>query len=130
MHGGKIKNMQEPKNRRSGVCPVSLEDLLNEIKLSHFMDSFIREGVDMDLLLSLNDGDMKECLKEVGMSRFGERHRLITVIRREKESRSLQIVSQSVSSTEELLLDDRHESPSSSRSSPLDENLSDASESL
>ena len=130
MHGGKIKNMQEPKNRRSGVCPVSLEDLLNEIKLSHFMDSFIREGVDMDLLLSLNDGDMKECLKEVGMSRFGERHRLITVIRREKESRSHQIVSQSVSSTEELLLDDTHESSSSSKSSPLDENLKAASESL
>ena len=130
MHGGKIKNMQEPKNRRSGVCPVSLEDLLNEIKLSHFMDSFIREGVDMDLLLSLNDGDMKECLKEVGMSRFGDRHRLITVIRREKESRSHQIVSQSVSSTEELLLDDTHESSSSSKSSPLDENLKAASESL
>ena len=57
-------------------CPkITLEQMLENLGLSNLYEKFISEGVDMDMLISLNNKDMKECMTEVGIKRFGDRHR-------------------------------------------------------
>ena len=44
------------------------------------------EGVDMEMLLSLNRDDLKDCLKDVGVLRFGDRHKISEKLLKEKRN--------------------------------------------
>ena len=64
--------------------PVTLKSMLSELGLSHFLENFESEGVDLKMLISLNKDDQKECFKEIGVKRFGDRHKLTERISIEK----------------------------------------------
>ena len=95
VHGG-VPNIKEP-DVQLFVQPrhlqrnelVTLDDILHELKLEELKNNFDKERVDIDVLLSLNEEEMKECLREVGMSRFGDRHRFVTRVRSIKNSRTV-----------------------------------------
>ena len=56
-------------------CIASLEDILVELGLNNHLKNFEDEGVDIDMLLSLKSTfEIKDCLKEIGIKRFGDRH--------------------------------------------------------
>ena len=42
--------------------------------------SNLYEGVDMDMLISLNNTDMKDCMRDVGIKRFRDRHKIVESI--------------------------------------------------
>ena len=64
--------------------PVTLQSMLNELGLTNLIENFESEGVDLKMLISLNKADQKECFKEVGVKRFGDRHKLVERIAIEK----------------------------------------------
>ena len=64
--------------------PLTLENMLKELGLSNLLENFAAEGVDMDMLKSLSNEDTKECMKEVGVKRFGDRHKILQQISIEK----------------------------------------------
>ena len=49
--------------------------------MKFFFENFVAEAVDLKMLLSFNESDMKECMKDIGIKRFGDRHKLIEKIR-------------------------------------------------
>ena len=66
------------------VSTISIETILKEIGLKNLLKNFISEGVDFDMLVKLNDSNLKECFKEIGINRFGDRHRIVERIGVEK----------------------------------------------
>ena len=60
----------------------NLETKLKELCLEIFFENFVAEAIDLKMLLILfNESDMKECMKDIGIKRFGDRHKLIEKIR-------------------------------------------------
>ena len=55
---------------------ISLEEMLKEIKLENLLHNFVSEGMDMEILLTMDENDIKECLREIGIKRFGDRHKI------------------------------------------------------
>lgn len=53
-----------------------LKDILRDLNLVNLLENFENEGVDLDLLISMDKDDLKDCLKEVGVKRFGDRYRI------------------------------------------------------
>ena len=75
------------------TCETTLEDILNELDLSIYLKNFQDEGVDMDMLLSMTTSfEIKDCLKEIGIKRFGDRHniseKVLIVQRKSKKTNS------------------------------------------
>ena len=55
----------------------SLTNMLKELDLENLLENFVSDGVDLAMLLSFNNTDMKECMKDIGIRRFGDRHRIV-----------------------------------------------------
>ena len=143
VHRGVTERVEEPEQAEESMSTDErnispLSDILKKLDLHHFMKSFIKEGVNLDIILTLNDNDMKECLREIGMVRFGDRQRFIVMIRCEKENTKQSVDSQRITddtrahqnpqsndTNEELLSDDLPDISILTKSSPLNENVSD-----
>ena len=67
---------------------VDLKDVLKDLNLDSLLRNFESEGVDLDLLITLDKAEIKDSLKEIGVKRFGDRHKLCERILVEKRSRS------------------------------------------
>ena len=140
VHGGMRNETKNAAHNTEVTIPkarnkASLKNILTELKLEAFLESFEREGVDMEDILTMDENEIKDCLKEIGMTKFGDRHRFVIVVRREKEmnhpkevdsntnAEEIHILTNSDDDTERLL-ENSIESHSSNKSSPLNENSS------
>ena len=81
---GNIYDIDIPVTELAAENVLTLEDMLKELGLSNLLENFTAEGVDMDMLKSLNNEEMEECMKEVGVKRFGDRHNILQHILIEK----------------------------------------------
>ena len=68
---------QRPGVTSNDVSTISIETILKEIGLESLLTNFISEGLDFDMLVKLSDANLKECSKENGIKRFGDRHRIV-----------------------------------------------------
>jgi hypothetical protein len=108
---GIIYDIDIPVTGLAAEIEIPLEDMLEEMGLSNLLENFVAEGVDMDMLKSLNNEDMKEYMKEVGVKRFGDRHKIVQQIsigKRKGVSKKMDIpkkLPKETSSTEEPLED-------------------------
>ena len=59
---------------------IYVESILKDINLEHLLETFEAVAVDLKMLLSFNKSDMNECMKDVGIKKFGERHRIVEKI--------------------------------------------------
>ena len=55
---------------------AELKDNLDELNLINLLEIFESEGVDLEVLKSMEKDDIKDCLREVGVKRFGDRHKI------------------------------------------------------
>ena len=55
----------------------------------------------MEMLLSMSVDDLKECMKEIGIKRFGDRHKIVEFVLREKRVYGNSMISQTVATVEE-----------------------------
>ena len=101
------------ENISSVTAPFCLKDVLIDLDLVSFHSNFESEGVDLDILKSLDKDDLKECLREVGVNRFGDRHRICERILIEKRKPTMRMNNESIEN--EIL----------SENSDLTENISD-----
>ena len=77
---------QSLQNHASGIPPANptVASFLQELKLTKYLSIFEEQDVDFSTLLTLTDND----LKEVGISLFGPRRKIITALSRWKEEHS------------------------------------------
>ena len=68
---------------------TTMEELLNELDLGSLLTCFVSEGVDLAMLKLMDNVDVKECLKEIGIKRFGDRHKIAERILIEKRKENL-----------------------------------------
>ena len=71
----------------SNITPprkAELRDILDELNFINLLENFESEGVDLEVLKSMGKDDIKDCLKEVGIKRFGDRHKICERILTEK----------------------------------------------
>ena len=64
----------------------NLETMLKDLDLENLFENFVAEAVDLKMLLSFNESDMKDCMKDIGIKRFGDRHKIIEKIRQIKRN--------------------------------------------
>ena len=55
----------------------NIKNLLTDLKLENLLINFESNGIDVDFLLSLEKEDLKDCVNEIGVSRFADRHKII-----------------------------------------------------
>ena len=65
----------------------NIKNLLTDLKLENLLINFESNGIDVDFLLSLEKEDLKDCLNEIGVNRFADRHKIIEKVRLEKRNR-------------------------------------------
>ena len=70
------EEIEVDQNEAESGEEYSMTDLLKELNLEIYLNKFVSEGVNMKMLLSFNSFDMKDCMKELGIHRFGDRHRI------------------------------------------------------
>ena len=58
------------------VEQINFEEILKDIKLGNLLDNFVSEGMDMEILLTMNANDIKECIREILVKRFGDTHKI------------------------------------------------------
>ena len=69
-------------NPVSEITPeLDLATILTELKLEHLLNNFVSEGVNLEMLVFMNSTDLKECLKEVNVKRFGDRFKICERLR-------------------------------------------------
>ena len=66
-------------------CPT-IENMLDDIGLKNLEEHFLSEGVDAKMLLGFDLEELKNCLKEIGIKRFGDRHKITEKVRQIKSS--------------------------------------------
>ena len=64
---------------------ASLQDILKDIKLENLLENFNSNGIDLNFILSLNKSDLKDCLMEIGISRFADRHKITEKVLQERK---------------------------------------------
>ena len=81
-----VREETDALNPVSRIIPEkpTLTAILREINLDHLLDNFLNEGVDLDMLVCMTSSDLKECLKEVNINRFGDRYKICERLRTEK----------------------------------------------
>ena len=63
----------------------NLETVLKDLDLENILETVLDEAVALKMLLSFNESDsMKDCIKDIGIKRFGDRHKIIEKIRQIK----------------------------------------------
>ena len=67
---------------------LSLEKILKDLGLENLLINFVSEGVDIDMLTTMDHKNLKECLSEIGITRYGDRHRIIEKLLRGKKETS------------------------------------------
>ena len=75
--------------------------MLKELGLEFLHKTFENENVSMEMLLSMSVDDLKECMKEIGIKRFGDRHKIVEFVLREKRVYGNSMISQTVATVEE-----------------------------
>ena len=58
------------------VEQINFEEILKDIKLGNLLDNFVSEGLDMEILLTINANYIKECIREILVKRFCDRHKI------------------------------------------------------
>ncbi|KAJ7371177.1 Ankyrin repeat and SAM domain-containing protein 3 [Desmophyllum pertusum] len=76
-------NNRSSQVQTNGILPTkpTIASFLEELKLTKYISTFNDQDVDFGTLLTLNDGD----LKEVGISLFGPRRKILSALSRWKE---------------------------------------------
>ena len=64
---------------------IDVRSMLSSIQLEEMTNKFVSEGLDMEMLLSMQIADIKECLREIGINRFGDRQKICEKNCRRKE---------------------------------------------
>ena len=70
---------------------LSLEKILKDLGLENLLINFVSEGVDIDMLTTMDHKNLKECLSEIGITRYGDRHRIIEKLLRGKKETSISV---------------------------------------
>ena len=65
----------------------NIKNLLTDLKLENLLINFESNGIDVDFLLSLEKEDLKDCLNEIGVNRFADRHKIIQKVCLERRNR-------------------------------------------
>ena len=68
---------ERESNSQHDHLEYSVRQMLKEMNLENLLANFESQGVDMKMLISFDDAAMKECMKEIGINRFGDRHRIV-----------------------------------------------------
>ena len=62
------------------------------------------------MLISLNNDDMKECMKEVGINRFGDRHKILQQIQIEKRKNVSTEIIETIDTPDQSIIQESGES--------------------
>ena len=65
----------------------TIENILVEKGWKSISENFTNEGVDLKMLLSFEEEDLKDCLKEIGIKRFGDRYKVLEIVRPAKRAK-------------------------------------------
>ena len=57
-----------------------MQTFLRHLELESLIEIFQSEGVDLPMLLAFNETEMKECMKDIGIKRFGDRFKIVKQI--------------------------------------------------
>ena len=84
--------------------------MLEKVGLSNLSIKFDEQGVDLDMLIGLNNDDMKECMKEVGINRFGDRHKILQQIQIEKRKNVSTEIIETIDTPDQSIIQESGES--------------------
>ena len=121
-HGGNSQSSQEEVENHIEIeiAPVvesletfrshSIAQMLEKVGLSNLSIKFDEQGVDLDMLIGLNNDDMKECMKEVGINRFGDRHKILQQIQIEKRKNVSTEIIETIDTPDQSIIQESGES--------------------
>ena len=119
-HGGNSQSSQEENRIEIEIAPVvesletfrshSIAQMLEKVGLSNLSIRFDEQGVDLDMLIGLNNDDMKECMKEVGINRFGDRHKILQQIQIEKRKNVSTEIIETIDTPDQSIIQESGES--------------------